>query len=582
MSAGALLAIGIILNAHDGGPVPEWKFSLNSVVAILSMVASMGALYVASHGISQLKWIHFADSNPHNLTDITIFDAGSRGVMGAMELLWWVKGMRLVAFGAAALILRIAFGSFIQNLIHIYPSLVIDPTQKAQLARTTEYNSAGPVFGFGSGFLTADPELKASVYTALYHATDRNVSRPLYLCPSGDCNWPEFETLAFCPQCVDVSDKLNKTCATNNDRDHHPCFVEFPGGKLNMTFDTLDVNNSISNEFFKVRALDLQENTASLEINRTTKPLGVYQSLKAVVDQDEYRVLGTVKIQNDTKILGTECTLIPCVHRISASVEGGQYTEKILETFTESEPSDPKTRDLYVLGDWTKRWKYGLSARGFLGLDEPTRIKISDSYARTWLDAMLVGSVQDTKIETILGSQGTQVRNDSFGLLFSSDTVQAMFYANFTKDNCDTPDDKFTCVFNALGRGMTKAVRDVSMSANRGTASGDGDAASEDIAAGEVLITKSFIRIEWAWFSLPIIVWVFSCITMVGSMWRTRKAKVPRWQDNPLPLLYLCREIDAKRLGDDFGDESVAYDRRAEGLKVRLVSRNGRLRLVED
>lgn len=95
-SAAALIAIVVILKMHNGQLVPQWRVSLNSVISWLSTVARIGALYSAARGISQLKWTWFAEKK-HGLVDFRIFDAGSRGITGALEILVRLKA-RLAYF----------------------------------------------------------------------------------------------------------------------------------------------------------------------------------------------------------------------------------------------------------------------------------------------------------------------------------------------------------------------------------------------------------------------------------------------------------------------------------------------------
>jgi hypothetical protein len=46
-------------------------------------------------------------------------------------------------WGSLAIILALAFDPFVQNLVHYYPNLVVDPSQTAFLANSTRYETAG-------------------------------------------------------------------------------------------------------------------------------------------------------------------------------------------------------------------------------------------------------------------------------------------------------------------------------------------------------------------------------------------------------------------------------------------------------
>jgi hypothetical protein len=64
--------------------------SVNSVVSWLGTIARMCLLVPLSNGLGQLKWTWFSDRE-RSLTDISIFDAASRGASGSVQLIWRLK-----------------------------------------------------------------------------------------------------------------------------------------------------------------------------------------------------------------------------------------------------------------------------------------------------------------------------------------------------------------------------------------------------------------------------------------------------------------------------------------------------------
>lgn len=87
ISAGALCGIYVLLKLYDGNQIPMWgPITLNALISVLSTLASICVLYAANNGISQLKWIWFAEKK-QRLADLRTFDKASRGPKGALELL---------------------------------------------------------------------------------------------------------------------------------------------------------------------------------------------------------------------------------------------------------------------------------------------------------------------------------------------------------------------------------------------------------------------------------------------------------------------------------------------------------------
>ena len=87
----SLLCIILTLRIYDGRPLPKWPLSItiNSMVSIFSTIMGMTLLVPLTEGISQAKWLWFR--NYHPLSDMEVYDRGSRGPWGALEMLWIVR-----------------------------------------------------------------------------------------------------------------------------------------------------------------------------------------------------------------------------------------------------------------------------------------------------------------------------------------------------------------------------------------------------------------------------------------------------------------------------------------------------------
>lgn len=86
-----LIAIIAILRVYDGKQQPTWKLiSLNTLLSWLSTVAKGCIAFSLSSGLSQLKWVWFAQRK-RPLSDLSVFDNASRGLYGSAELLWALK-----------------------------------------------------------------------------------------------------------------------------------------------------------------------------------------------------------------------------------------------------------------------------------------------------------------------------------------------------------------------------------------------------------------------------------------------------------------------------------------------------------
>lgn len=88
----ATIAIIIILRVYENKPLSDGpqSITLNSLLAIFITIADVGLLLLLSEALSQMKWVWFKeDARP--VQDFEKFDQASRGPIGAMKLLKYLK-----------------------------------------------------------------------------------------------------------------------------------------------------------------------------------------------------------------------------------------------------------------------------------------------------------------------------------------------------------------------------------------------------------------------------------------------------------------------------------------------------------
>lgn len=322
------------------------------------------------------------------------------------------------------------------------------------------------------------------------------------------------------------------------------CNVSFPDGSPYITFDATKGEGSFDSTFFQVKKLEGE--AVSLK-NITESPFPIYQALKAMVNISAVgQTTGRHALNKDSVIIGTECAMLPCIQNIEASVRNGLYEEKVVDTWFDRDQERSKNGTIVFSTQSGKGRMFGMTDQ----VDQALRFP-------NVLDQVLIGNVSDADSATAIYS--------------SSDTVEAMFYAQFSDTNCNTPNNTFACVFNAVGRALTKAVRDASMPTN--------GSRTLDVALGRTEVTTTFVRVEWQWLSLPVAVWICSFIVWLGSMLKTWKIGVPLWRDNVLPLLYLYREEGGSSADDGYGHSNFGYEVRAEGSRVKLTTHDGHWKL---
>lgn len=106
-SALAILGLCILLKIFDKRPLPSWSYTyngeiarlqgkvalitLNSIIEAISIVARLCLLLPITRGLSQLKWVWFAEKE-RPLVDLGYFEAASRqSLLDNIKLIWNLK-----------------------------------------------------------------------------------------------------------------------------------------------------------------------------------------------------------------------------------------------------------------------------------------------------------------------------------------------------------------------------------------------------------------------------------------------------------------------------------------------------------
>ncbi|KAL3480649.1 hypothetical protein BJX99DRAFT_254322 [Aspergillus californicus] len=117
-------------------------------------------------GLSQLKWVWFAQQK-RPLSDLRAFDNASRGIYGSAELLLVLRMRHFAVLGAIAVLLAVGFKTFVQNLVHYSPDLVVDASRSCRLANTTNYDKLG-LMERGTVNNYIEPALKVNIYNSIF------------------------------------------------------------------------------------------------------------------------------------------------------------------------------------------------------------------------------------------------------------------------------------------------------------------------------------------------------------------------------------------------------------------------------
>ena len=280
-----------------------------------------------------------------------------------------VIGRHLGFIGCIVVILSLLFDPFIQQVV-VYPDHGVPAPNAATVSRAVQYgNHESESLSLPS---VVHLSMKGAVYNGIFAIKDEASMGVGHSCPTGNCSYPQFSSLAVCNVCENITEYIHKTC------DHTGCHkLSLPGG-LSLSGLGGQINTSLT-------AISPKLNEVEASLCR----LGLLTST-SVNDPYAARAL--------------ECVFYYCINRYETVVSHSLIKENILYTWRNDSARHNASQDLIYR-----------PPPSFLDTKEdPEEFRIS---------ALSAKSLSAFMRQTLTGSGGL---NES-GSAFSSDVLQALY-----------------------------------------------------------------------------------------------------------------------------------------------------------
>ncbi|KAJ5501532.1 hypothetical protein N7453_006349 [Penicillium expansum] len=180
-SIACFIAICVLLKVYDQKtrPTLSYDISLNTIVSVLATACKSALVFSVGEAIGQLKWVWYQGVRTRPLLGMQLFDNASRGPLGSLKIIFSHCGKPLISFGAAIVVLMLAFDPFVQQVLS-YPvrSAVLSPpagiadapqADNMTISTSTTALAGSTLLGIWSNGFDVQPT-----------------------CSSGNCTWPTF------------------------------------------------------------------------------------------------------------------------------------------------------------------------------------------------------------------------------------------------------------------------------------------------------------------------------------------------------------------------------------------------------
>ena len=357
-------------------------------------------------------------------------------------------------------------------------------------------------------------------------------------CPTGNCTFPIFQSLAACSRCEDLSSAVERTC----DKQLYsswprPETGEEPGDECQFS-----VPNGvfIRQTAVKIRGKDdVFEEYDSLNVWSEPPPEGWYSPDETMVKITTVR--GRVGSDGSMPVNASLCSLYWCINIYNSSVMQGRLVEKT----TDSEP-------MKQLQWWTNS-----SSMFLIGTETASSL-------RSWLRSNINFTFSNNMVSVHeKGVTGWRAASPTAELNGNRVSENLDLITLFRESDPQT-------IFENLARAMTAHIRQFKRDENveKDWPPQDYGLTNEPVngTASEV---EAYIAIRWAWLAFPASMLVFTVLYFILVVVQTATSGVPVWKFSPLAMLY--HRLEGSAVDQVQGITEVAeMEKHAKRTKVRL------------
>ncbi|KAJ6000793.1 hypothetical protein N7481_001202 [Penicillium waksmanii] len=578
-SFASFIAVIVILRAYDHKPSPNLSYglTLNSIISLLATASRSSLLFVVAGAVGQLKWIWF-QHREQSVLDMQSFDDASRGPLGALYLLFQHRGLSVASLGAIVTVLSMALDPFVQQILSY-------PVQQTPGSTTQATMPQALTFASNANYTFLEQSYNAALWN-----TDFAVNPT---CPSGNCTWPEFQSLGFCSKCQDVTDlatiykcdqwtepDVDDQQKLTDEQKFYGCSVNSGNGENGtavVQYNTKTNGIGIPAELIWMVGLTKRVDS-SLGV---PYPVFVFAHAQFEAESANASFTNITEFVRGIRLKSVqECVLSLCLKTYNVSVSSGTPQVNVTsidygERFTNNLPVDNLEIE-YGFQD-IDCWRPTDRPGPFNFVKLPT-----GNWADTEQFVFCLRRISPNVTETGYIALDNLYANSPF---LGYKTEQYMF--NFSTalwamsaDKSWSTSAKFAAAFTrVIDYGLGSLLSDMAAALTKYTLQ-----TSNASASGTAMTSQAFVKVSWQWLTFPSVLLVAGFAFWITTVMKNRQHRLGLWKSSILPMLYCGAEKIDPRL-ERFGS-TADYTKISQMSQSAQITRvkmedivDGRLRL---
>jgi hypothetical protein len=586
ISAACMIAIICIYLQIKDHPLSQSGLYL-TLTNVLGKVSSAALIVPTSEALGQLKWNWFHESKA--MWDFEIFDKASRGPLGALMLLFRTKGRSLAALGALLIVLLLAIDTFFQQVV-TFPNQWTLHEMPGQIPYLVRYDPPYQT-EFQGGWETSiyNSDVMPVVQQFLY----RNGSKPTPFgtsyrpdiplsCPTSNCTWPTYDTLAVCSKCAEVSDLLDITFAClettvdwSTKWEGPISEVPYPNNTVCGHFlnATAELPILLSGYTVKTNGDDIHDETLLLR----TIPLTTFPAKERLYDVGSVAFKNTRNPifdaliasatgglesvhQNNTPTVH-ECVLSWCVQTLESFYDLGGYNERVVKSYhnTTIGPSP-----------WNS-WEIPAEEGGGTLIEYKENITIVPTGVSP-NDAKPTDTMIEYGANNVTACNFMSIFDDFFPSSYSVSNVSAIPRLRYKEFPMSGPSQRYLPYSPwMVPNNLTRHVEKLATAMTNRVRSSD----SNEMLQSEAFYNEQYVSVQWEWLIFPFLLLTLSLIFLVSTIIKTSKdTSAGIWKTSAMPTLIYSLPKDAQSKLNPISTWNDS-DKSSRKVRIKLLPNRG-------
>lgn len=498
----------------------------------------------------------------------------------------------IASVGAILIVVALAVDPVSQLLIRYHNCSIKLPAARSQasIPRRNTFSEMG--LHIGAGLSTLTFEFQTAINAGLFNPVSVDIS---FACPTGNCTFDLYHTMAYCSKCTDLSSSLSTSWGLIRTEDET---IQNGSSFYDVSYPVYGSTTSLPDGF--LTTAEEEGLVEYLKFNATDRDYGITMIAANLTNLQQFGNCTTAAENKTWSCHGSGaagCTLYPCIRSYTATVNESKLQETLVSTsaefgFDDSKiPSSnsvnvacltPETRqDLinvgYSITDTTEWIAYYGS--GVLGNTTAVPSVFNASVPNITVPAecqYLIYEPTRMSLDYYMASflNGSVTVNPDRNYDYNTNgPVQINRFCNLGRMSIDS----VSAIFSNISDSMTAYIRQ-SNSSDGHTLLNDDQAAP---APGHVWQTETCIEVRWGYLAFPIALVLLTMIFLVAVIMETsHHQEADAWKSSALALLFHGLDPRTRDLQGAGMESMKEMETAAKGMRVRLRRGEGGLVFV--